>query len=1369
MWRKKGQILSQRMSASYARQRLFAHCLDSMIESLCDTPIRQEIVQSISQRFVSLCALARFLNLPQSLLFIEACQYLYLSNQHLDAEHPQLRDNAVLLIKYLLFFKKLVLVFPESFEQELKQRRTNHSMMRCPDLIVRTLNDETLKIETDEAGAKAQAFIEKSLGEQLVEQKNAVRRVFFEAVSNSDFSDKSTVLNLLNAFLFVANSPECLSVDDFEALTEVEFCRLVVLLKQALWAFLYTDEQAYIQVLLEFVKQAKQRESIEDALTTNKTPTDKTDDKPCESDVSAEEQFNLKQIFIFELESLKLHFKDFSEAQTIADANSKRADMIRAAHSIKGSAAIAGYQTMSSLFAEVERYLGSQLVISLENIKHIQELATHCEDYLSVYISSNASSKPSAESALTHSQKTLKHWLNNAHHNDEFERWQTDIKNWLCSDESGLVMLDPGEMDERELIRYELQVGELFNLLKRSRYNDFEYFLALYCAQLKEVISKRAPLSNLEVFITVLESSLNAIMISESPEISDELLFRLETQGHKSMSVDEAFFYNRCKHLIDEVRQSLKKQTSIPLFGWIKKELKSLIQAANYLSLYALSGLFFSLFRVMAEFSNHNLGKSPLAFSILNQAEILIHRRQYYSQYSTEGMLEAIESIDVAFSDIPSLKVNDSFDDEITEIFQQEAQVLLKGVKENLDKWEKSPKSGHFSKAIQRLLHTFKGSARLVGFKQAAKYAHKFEGVLSDNTQIDFTEFNQLYQNLLSSLEPKDAQLKASSPISTGEPKEKQILYRGELGVARSNLEKQLSLAGEAIVIRDRIERQMRSVASVVEEFDRTLERLLAQTKRLEQESEPAHLLPSLNKNMDEELELENYSVLQGISQVINESVSDIKDIRDSIVRRNQLTQEFLSTQNKVNMQLQQALLSVRQTEFAHIIPRLKATCEKNSLELKKDANLKVKNKQLKIDQSVLEQLVTPLEHMIRNALDHGIETPEERVQQNKPKVATILIEIKKTTSEYEINVSDDGRGLNLAKVRQKALERGLINADEELSDKQCVQLIFSPGFSTANKITDISGRGFGLDIVDYDIKKLGGQIDVQANSLEGVQFSIRLPFGLSQNKALFVQQASQRFAIPLGHIKSTLKITDELDIRDGKLHYLSQTYQILNLSQLINLRQRNDVEQANLQPALLLINALQPTAILVDKLLAFKEIVIKRLSQHFTGFSPVTGGSILADGHIVPILDLPALLLKQSQTDVVATPLLDSQYSSSTERAPLILVVDDSVTVRKYTSRMLRSKGYRALRARDGLEAIEQMQKQVPDLVLLDIEMPNMDGFEVASQMKHDEQLKGVPIIMISSRSGKKYKQKAQSLGIQYFLNKPYDNQELLALIKEI
>lgn len=1359
MWRTKGQILSQRMSASYARQRLFVHCLDSMMESLCDTPIRQEAGQSISQHFKSLCGLARFSNLPQSLLFIEACQYLYDSNQHLDAGHPQFRDNAVLLIKYLLFFKQLVTAFPDVFEQELKQRRANHSMMRCPALIVRTISDETLKIETDEAGAKAQAFINSSLGEQIVEQKNATRRIFFEAVSNSDFSDKSTVLNLLNAFLFVSHSSEFLSAGDFETLAEVNFYRLVVLLKQASWAFLYADEQAYIQVLLEFVKQTKQEVSI----------ADKADSEHRENDIPADEQFNLTQIFVFELESLRLHFKEFSEAQTISDANAKRADMIRAAHSIKGSAAIAGYQTMSSLFAEVERYLVSQPTVSLENIKQIQELAVHCEDYLSIYISSNGSLASSSLPSLERSQKVLQNWLNSAHHNDEFERWQTDIKNWLCSDESDLVMLDPRQMDESELIRYELQVGELFNLLKRSRYNDFEYFLALYCAQLKEVISKHAPLSNLEVFVTVLEPSLNAIMTSESPEISDEILFRLEGVCQKSMSVDEAFFYQRCKQLIDEIRLSLKKQAPIPLFGWIKKELKSLIQAANYLSLYALSGLFFSLFRVMAEFSNHNLAKSPLAFSILNQADILIHRRHYYSQYSTDGMLGAIEAIDVAFSDIPSVKVNDSFDDEITEIFQQEAQILLKGVKENLDKWQKSPQSGHFSKAIQRLLHTFKGSARLVGFKQAAQYAHKFEDVLSDSPAADFAELHQLYQCLLLSLTPHQEKTITQSAECSDELKDKQILYRGELGVARSSLEKQLSLAGEAIVIRDRIERQMRSVASVVEEFDRTLERLLAQTKRLEQESESAHLLPSSSKSLDEELELENYSVLQDISQVINESVSDIKDIRDSIVRRNQLTQEFLSTQNKVNMQLQQALLSVRQTEFSHIIPRLKATCEQNSIELKKAANLKVKNKQLKIDQSILEQLITPLEHMIRNALDHGIETPEERAQQNKPQVATILIEIKKTTSEYEINVSDDGRGLNLDKVRQKALERGLINTDEVLSDKQCVQLIFSPGFSTANKITDISGRGFGLDIVDYDIKKMGGQIDVQENGSQGVRFSIRLPFGLSQNKALFVQQASQRFAIPLGHIKSTLKITDELDIRDGKLHYLSQTYQILNLSNLLNLRQHKGLEETHLQPALLLINALQPTAILVDKLLAFREIVIKRLNQHFSGFSPVTGGSILADGHIVPILDLPALILQQTQTDNAPTTWLDSQYGASTERVPLILVVDDSVTVRKYTSRMLRSKGYRALRARDGLEAIEQMQKEVPDLVLLDIEMPNMDGFEVASQMKHDEQLKRVPIIMISSRSGKKYKQKAQSMGIQYFLNKPYDNQELLALIKDI
>lgn len=1320
------RALSQSYLVKSAQQALFGQLLQAIIAGLKEA-------QDVSALWHKLSVLTRFLRLSHSTLFIQACQYLQ-HNTQTSSEPSQERNKQVLLLRYVLFFYRLIQLYPDSFEQELGKRRNHSNLTLAPELLLPQLPDLqprtcALNSLSHTDFVQGKRFIQTSLKHSHIPHLSHVQRALLNSMQDTNWQDMAQVCRQSNVLLFLAEMPYSYQQAQLTQLPPEALQRFIWLLKQALSPLSFGVKQHYANALSAILAQHAKAQA-NTAVTQCATLGRQTDD-----------EFNLKQIFIFELESQLVSFQRFSKLQEVQQGIQQQADIMRAAHSIKGSANIAGLHSLGQLFAKVEHYLVAHSINSYAQLQQMQQLAGLCEQYLACFIATD--SKPKQQ--YQHQQAILD-WLHDKSLDNQQQTWHTQLKDWLCLTENDCLLDDPSAMSADKQAEYAQQVHRLFKHFKYRYYPEFEYFLVLYQQYLKAPATVEA---DIQAFSATLEYNLNQLMSGSAPEVSAQTLEQLEAVCQSNASADEQLFYRTCIELLNEVQHSVQQNPQVPLFAWLKKELKNLIQAANYLSLHTLSGFFFSLLRLMVESPRQSVSNMQQTQKLLDACQILLQRRQYYPHYATSQALQEVDALKRAITYQPRAK--SEFAEEIENVFQQEAHTLLHGIKAQLDKWQANPQHQGFAHAILRLLHTLKGSAKLAEHKEVAKCAHEFEEQLLHDAPSDLSYINQQYKQLKQVLQPANSVKKNR--------KDQRLIprfYKSELSLSSHTLEQQLALAGENIIMRDRIDRQMRSVSFVIEELDRTLERLLTQTQQLAQEA----ATPTPTVTESHALELESYSRLHSISQVINESVSDIKDIRHSIVRRNLLTQQFLNSQAKINMRLQQSLLQARQIEFAQILPRLYATCEKNSLELNKPARLRVKNKQLKIDQNLLEQLVVPLEHIIRNALDHGIEEQHQRRQHNKPEVASIFIEVSKTTSEYQLEIYDDGMGLDLHKIRQTALEKGLINAQQEINESDCLQLIFSPGFSTANEVTDISGRGFGLDIVDYEIKKMGGQIEVFSQQPQGAGFRIRLPFSVSQNKALFVQQDKQRFAIPLGHIKATLRLTDELNIQHNQLDYLGQQYPIRRLSQLLNL-----ADNPAAQPALLLINSLVPTAVIVDKLLAFREIVIKSLGSSLSEFSPVVGGSVLADGQIVPVLDLPALILQQHSDKPTAS--VQTPVPMSAAQAPLILVVDDSVTVRKYTSRMLMAQGYRTMRARDGLEAVEKMHKQPPNLVLLDIEMPNMDGFEVAALMQHEQQLKDIPIIMISSRSGKTYRKKAKSMGVRHFLNKPYDQQELLTLIQ--
>ena len=413
---------------------------------------------------------------------------------------------------------------------------------------------------------------------------------------------------------------------------------------------------------------------------------------------------------------------------------------------------------------------------------------------------------------------------------------------------------------------------------------------------------------------------------------------------------------------------------------------------------------------------------------------------------------------------------------------------------------------------------------------------------------------------------------------------------------------------------------------------------------------------------------------------------------------------------------------------------------------------------------------------MLRNSLDHGIETPEEREKLGKNKKGKITLHISREGAEVVLRLSDDGAGIDATKVRAKAIERKLLDDHAELTDTEILQFIFKPGFSTAEKVTQISGRGVGMDVVNSEIKQLGGSTRIHSSPGAGTQFTIRLPFTVSVNRALMVRVGEDTYAIPLSHIEGIVRVSPyELETyyqpdNENTFQYAERDYDLQYLGAYVK-----DIPSPILTgqtlplPVILVRGTDKPMAFQVDSLIGSREVVVKSLGPQLSSVTGLSGATILGDGNVVIILDLISMIRSDWAERLYGESHRETERQEKTSNEiPTVMVVDDSVTVRKITSRLLERNGYQVILAKDGMDAISILQDHTPDVMLLDIEMPRMDGFEVASIVKHEDRLKDISIIMITSRTGQKHRERAMSLGVNEYLGKPFQEADLLKHIEK-
>lgn len=469
--------------------------------------------------------------------------------------------------------------------------------------------------------------------------------------------------------------------------------------------------------------------------------------------------------------------------------------------------------------------------------------------------------------------------------------------------------------------------------------------------------------------------------------------------------------------------------------------------------------------------------------------------------------------------------------------------------------------------------------------------------------------------------------------------------------------------------------------------------------------------------------------------------------------------------------------MRTRLVPFDRMLPRLQRIVRQTSTTLNRPAELIVQNTEGELDRNILERLVTPFEHMLRNAIDHGLEDTADRIALNKPEVGSIVLNISRQGTDVIVSFSDDGKGIDAEKIREKALSLDLIKADQVIDQEEILQFIFHPGFSTAKAVTQISGRGVGLDVVQSEIKSLGGHVSVSSELGKGTVFTIRVPTTVAVSDALMVKVGDQQYAISLAQIDRIVRIAPTtlesyFNSKDDYFKIDGANYKLRYLSEFVGNQPIPRLNNVGHSLPVLLIkgNSGQTIALLVDQLVGSRaQIVVKPIGQQFANVGVVAGATILGDGQVCLILD-GQNVARQIQATQRVKQLNDQRDGSRNSNARrLVMIVDDSVTVRKVTSRLLERQGYDIVTAKDGVDAIEQLENVRPDLMLLDIEMPRMDGFEVTNLVRHHDIHRDLPIIMITSRTGEKHRERAFSLGVTHYMGKPFQEAELLANIQQL
>jgi chemosensory pili system protein ChpA (sensor histidine kinase/response regulator) len=754
-------------------------------------------------------------------------------------------------------------------------------------------------------------------------------------------------------------------------------------------------------------------------------------------------------------------------------------------------------------------------------------------------------------------------------------------------------------------------------------------------------------------------------------------------------------------------------------------------------------------------------------------------------------------------------KMKDDVDRDLLPVFLDEAREIIPQVSEGVRRWKAAPADHSPAADLQRHLHTLKGSARMTGLMRLGELAHVLEARIDAMDEGEapsprqFEEVEERVDRFSLSLErlARGEDIREAEPIDVpvgavfehqkdkpaamaviaaaaqekagrdAAPPELRESRAALLRVNADMIDRFVNEAGELSIARSRIELEMAAFRRALVELTENIGRMRTQLREIEVASEgqmqsTIKAKEELGRTFDP-LELDRFSRMQELTRFLAESLGDVITLHQGLQKNLDETELAIHAQARLNRELQQGLMAVRLVPLGNLADRFYRIVRQTAKELDKKANLELKGTRTELDRSVLEKITAPFEHLLRNAIAHGLERPAERLAAGKAEIGEVAIEAAQRGNEVVLTVSDDGAGLDFARIRDKAVAAGLLAADVELPEAQLAQFIFMSGFSTATEVSQISGRGVGLDVVKNEITSLGGRVEIASSPGRGTTFTVTLPLTLAVTQAVMVRAGQTVYAVPTVMIEQVQEYKAgpyaELAAR-GEVEWKGNRYALRSLLPMLG--EIDTPVPARQIPLLLLKSGVQRAAIRVDEIIGNREVVVKTIGPQLARLSGIAGATVLGNGQVVLILN-PVQLVHREQAIVEAPRVAPAAPAPAKAGAPLVLVVDDSLTVRKITGRMLAREGFEVATAKDGVDALQQLQDIRPDCILLDVEMPRMDGFEFARNMRADDATRGIPIIMITSRTADKHRNHALELGVNEYMGKPYQEDQLLALVR--
>ena len=815
------------------------------------------------------------------------------------------------------------------------------------------------------------------------------------------------------------------------------------------------------------------------------------------------------------------------------------------------------------------------------------------------------------------------------------------------------------------------------------------------------------------------------------------------------------------------------------------------------------------------------------------------------SDYSKQSIAHrVVQDVDNDNDNDDDIELVDSLDPDLFHIFEEEARDLLPNLGSSLRRWASQPDNmGARSEAL-RTLHTLKGSSRLAGAMRLGELSHRMESEIeslgSENltsksiepvlTRLDGLQaIFEIITKPLDALDKADLHIEQNSKLSLRVKVESNLAIieakslnedrsiilqpapiasqsksvvkppavsvlkaekresRQSVRVRARLLDRLVNQAGEVMLTRTRIESELGQLRGSLGDLTGNLDRLRQQLRDVEFQAE-TQMQSRMEQAKDSQksfdpLEFDRFTRVQELTRMMAESVNDVATVQRNLQRTVDSTEDDLVAQARQTRDLQRDLLRTRMEEFESISDRLYRVVRQASKDAEKQVKLDIVGGSIEMDRGVLERMTPSFEHLLRNCIAHGLEHADKRLEAGKDSIGAIAISLMQDGNDVVIEFSDDGAGLNYPRIREQALSQKLISNTDELTDAETVNLIFTPGLSTAAQVTELSGRGIGLDVVRAEVIALGGRIDVSSEANKGTKFKLVLPLTTAVTQVVMMRTGALSFGVP-SHLVEVVRRSKLEDVEkayaDGFWGKSEENILFYWSGALLQASQRSSEPLAKTNPIVIFRSAGQRIAIHVDEIFGNKEVVIKNLGPQLARLPGLAGMAILVSGAVALIYNPVALASVYGSTVQQYSPIKIQQESQSSDgvvallpneseqQTPLILVVDDSITVRRVTQRMLQREGFRVVLAVDGLQALEKLNQEIPAVVLSDIEMPRMDGFDLVRNIRADSKLKHLPVVMITSRIAEKHRDLAMELGVNDYLGKPYSEEGLLTVLRQ-